>query len=69
MNWHSWVFVFTEILEELGKNYEDGAELGEDQIFVKFFDDDDFELLPVDDLNKVESYSCKNKKKYIRSLS
>ena len=35
---------------------------------MKFFDDEDLELMPVTDLNKIESYSCKNKKKYIRCL-
>ena len=60
--------LFADILNELGENFHEDKEKLEagDQLFVKFFDDDDFELLPVNELNQVENYSCKNKKKYIR---
>ena len=61
----------TDILTELGEEFygdKKDPDAG-DKLFVKFFDDDDFELVLVNELNKIESYSCKNKKKYIRSLS
>ena len=63
------IMTFADILNELGKNFHEDKEEVEagDQLFVRFFDDDDFELLPVNELNQIESYSCKNKKKYIRS--
>ena len=65
-----WVF-FADILDELGDQFNEDKEKvsAEDQLFVKFFDDEDFELVLVNGLNKIESYSCKSKKKYIRSLS
>jgi len=58
-----------DILDELGDQFhEDEDKIGAgDQLFVKFFDDEDFELVPVNGLNKIESYSCKSKKKYIRA--
>lgn len=58
-----------DILNELGEHFHKDKEEVEagDQLFVRFFDDDDFELLPVNELNQIESYSCKNKKKYIRA--
>ena len=62
---------FADILNELGDQfieYKEKLDAGEAGLFVKFFDDEDFELVPVDELNKVESYSCKSKKKYIRFL-
>ena len=63
--------LFTDILTELGEEFYEDKENPDagDELFVKFFDDDDFELVLVNELNKIESYSCKNKKKYIRSLS
>ena len=65
------LILFADILDELGDQFhEDEDKIGAgDQLFVKFFDDEDFELVPVNGLNKIESYSCKSKKKYIRSLS
>ena len=63
------IMTFADILNELGEHFHKDKEEVEagDQLFVRFFDDDDFELLPVYELNQIESYSCKNKKKYIRS--
>ena len=65
------LILFADILDELGDQFhEDEDKIGAgDQLFVKFFDDEDFELVPENGLNKIESYSCKSKKKYIRSLS
>ena len=61
---------FADILNELGEHFqEDKEKVGAgDQLFIKFFDDDDLDLLPVNDMNQVEGYSCKNKKKYIRLI-
>ena len=75
MNYSLWATVqwvlFADILNELGDQFNEDKEKvsAEDQLFVKFFDDEDFELVLVNGLNKIESYSCKSKKKYIRSLS
>ena len=58
-------------MKELGESFlrnEKGAAVDNGELYVKFFDDEDLELMPVTDLNKIESYSCKNKKKYIRCL-
>ena len=65
------MILFADILNELGDQFNEDKEKvsAEDQLFVKFFDDEDFELVLVNGLNKIESYSCKSKKKYIRSLS
>ena len=65
------LILFADILNELEDQFhEDKEKLGAgDKLFVKFFDDEDFELVPVNGLNKIENYSCKSKKKYMRSLS
>ena len=64
-------FKIADILKELGESFlrdEKEAAVDNGELYVKFFDDEDLELMPVTDLNKIESYSCKNKKKYIRCL-
>ena len=64
-------FQIADILKELGESFlrnEKEAAVDNGELYVKFFDDEDLELMPVTELNKIESYSCKNKKKYIRCL-
>ena len=64
-------FKIADILKELGESFlrdEKEAAVDNGELYVKFFDDEDLELMPVTDLKKIESYSCKNKKKYIRCL-
>jgi hypothetical protein len=57
----------SDILAELGEEFGDEPDKDSKAVLVKFFDDDDLELVPVVDPKKIENYSSKNKTKYIKA--
>ena len=54
-------------MEELGQEFCIEPKVKDEIFYVKFFDDDDFEVFPISDLKKIEPYSSKKKKKYIKA--
>merc|ERR1712025_887903 len=54
------------IIEGLGQEYSNISS-DEAVVYVKFFDDDNFEWVGIKDLKRIQAYSCKNKKKFIKA--
>ena len=54
------------IIEGLGQEYSN-INSDETVVYVKFFDDDSFEWVGIKDIKRIQAYSCKNKKKFIKA--
>ena len=57
----------SEILNSLGPEFERKVKIDSEIIFVKFFDDDQYEWYEVKDPKRIKKYSCKDKLKLIKN--
>jgi hypothetical protein len=56
-----------QIIDDLGEDFNVNTAMDNSIVFVKYFDDDNFEWVGVKDPKRIQNYSCKSKKKFIRA--
>ena len=56
-----------EIIGDLGEDFNVKTAVDDTVVFVKFFDDDNFEWVSIKNPKHIQDYSCKSKKKFIKA--
>ena len=56
-----------QIIDDLGEDFNVNAASDNSTVFVKYFDDDNFEWVSIKDPKCIQYYSCKSKQKFIRA--
>eukprot|EP00092_Neocalanus_flemingeri_P065624 GFUD01079834.1.p1 GENE.GFUD01079834.1~~GFUD01079834.1.p1 ORF type:complete len:236 (-),score=73.32 GFUD01079834.1:102-764(-) len=56
-----------QIIKDIGDDFKVNEAIDDSTVFVKFFDDDNFEWVDIKEPKRIQTYSCKNKKKFIKA--
>ena len=56
-----------QIIDDLGEDFNVNTAIDNSTVFVRYFDDDNFEWVSIKDPKRIQNYSCKSKKKFIRA--
>eukprot|EP00092_Neocalanus_flemingeri_P021865 GFUD01023720.1.p1 GENE.GFUD01023720.1~~GFUD01023720.1.p1 ORF type:complete len:277 (+),score=87.61 GFUD01023720.1:58-831(+) len=56
-----------QIIKDIGDDFKVSEAIDDSTVFVKFFDDDNFEWVDIKEPKRIQTYSCKNKKKFIKA--